>query len=258
MENEHVWQQKIVFALATVDDHGAFEAGGGVVLSRADWDAFALDDLNFSFGTVEFEDLVCAFTHLSFRVEHETATENVHLALIQNSWVALTTLNLLKRWVGSALPDDLVTENLGFHNFLDSVRTHATDHESFEIVGSKRGAFTRHGGPSFALLLRTNFNTNTFTLLHALHISLNTTSQLLSQFIPWNILSRVGSESTSTLFIRGFRINENKLRSGSITIFLAHLVSDWGHSSRLFDRRHLALEVRLHVHLAIASFENWF
>jgi hypothetical protein len=123
---------------------------------------------------VELENLVGALAHLTLGVEHKAASEDVHLVAKAARRVTLPALDHLLRRVGSSLPLNEVLRDGALYDFLNCVRAHTANHIHRVVVRSQGCTLARLGSPPLTLLLGTNLDAESLTLLHTLDVGLDT------------------------------------------------------------------------------------
>ena len=127
--HNHLVVEDARFGLAAVDHHGFLVDGGCVILTGASTEAcrFALGHAPLV--GVKLKQLVCALAHLALFVEHKTAAEDVNFPQVGHRRVTLATLDRLGAAVGDALPNYIVSIDLGSHDFLAYVIIEPPDQE---------------------------------------------------------------------------------------------------------------------------------
>lgn len=190
VQDYHFVVKDPTFSLSTIDDHGLFVDNGAVVFpgARRESGRFAL--LHKSLICIELQELVCAFTNLSLRIEHEASSENVDFAAISYGCMALPALYRLYARIWKSLPNDLISNHFGKDDLLAGIKVQATDQVHVITDGRQGGAFARCRHPQ-RLLRNADFHPETLPLLHSLNIVLQSAHQLVYELVAWDIFSGV-------------------------------------------------------------------
>ena len=127
MTHNHLVIEGAAFSLSAIDDHGLLEDCSDVVLAGTGRETRRLALRHPSLVCVKLKELIGALAHLSLRVPHEAASEDVDLAIEGYCGVTLAALDYLSTRVGNPLPDDLVTVDFGEDDLLASVHVEASN-----------------------------------------------------------------------------------------------------------------------------------
>lgn len=234
MEDNHILANHAILSLTSVNHHTSLVSDSGVIFSRSDGNTFSLDHVNGGGLQIVLKHLISALSHLPLAVEMETTTENEQFLLVMDGGVALTTLNLLLRGEINFFPVDAVAHHSRANDFFDRLAVHATDHVAGVAASGEGCGFTRRRHPGFTLRLNTNFSSKAFSFLHSLHKGLDTSSELLSQLIPGNVVCRIGSESSTSIVFTLLRLNKQNFLLNSISLLHKSLLPLMG--KRVFKR----------------------
>lgn len=161
-----------VFRLTAVNDHRAFIVYSRVVFPHTNRDTFSLKNVDCWVVAVVLDHLVSALSDLALSVEHKATAEHNYLALVMDSWVALSALNNLLRTELCLLPVYWVAHYLSSSYVLDGLVIHAANHVHRSTHLGDRGTLTWWRYPGLTEWLSSHLGSETFPLLHSLDIAL--------------------------------------------------------------------------------------
>jgi len=139
------------------------------------------------------QDLICTLPWLSLHIVHEATSEQVDLTSIRDASMSVTTLNAFYGLEFKILPIGPIGTRRQHGNFIVTLMILSTNQVAIIVNGANGRVLTRCRRPTFttdSLYLRIE----RLSLLHSLYISLQATSQALSELIPWDVIWRRGLE----------------------------------------------------------------
>ena len=179
-----------------------------MIFSWQNIDALGFQYVVSLFNGVVNRNLICAFTDLSFSVEHEAAAECVDFIIEGARGVRLSTLDALLRIVVNVFPlwfvvFDVIrfeTSNSDLSNFFVCIVIETTKKISSMVDSGKWCTFSW----SWLPIINWHFDDGyieTFSLLHSLDVSLETSSQFFNEFVSRDVIGRLSNEKFWAIII---------------------------------------------------------
>ena len=178
MAHDHFVAEDATFDHTTVDYHRLLVNCGDVTFSSACWVPGGLALAHFSVVAVELKKLISAFSDLSLWVEHIAPSKRVDLVVERDRGMALTTLHRLSASVRNPLPNYLAAKDFGHRDLFASGKVESTNQIHVKANCGQSGAFTRCRNP-FWIERLFNVNSEVFTLLHTLNVTLQSPDKFI-------------------------------------------------------------------------------
>ena len=149
--------------------------------------------------------MICALTHLSLPVEHETASKNVDLIHKIYCCVTLSSLNSFCAVVSHSIPVDAVSNDFTLDYIFACVKVESTYHVQSVTASGKSRTFSRCRHP-FGIYHISYINSEALSLLHPLDVILETPDKFISELVLWYIVSWTCCESLIIILLACFII----------------------------------------------------
>lgn len=164
-----------------------------MIFSLLNGDTFGFQHIESLFYCVVYQNLGGTFSELSLSVKHEAASKNIDLIHMGTRTVSASTGYFVVGLILDICPLVIVIMKLELSNFFIGVVVETTKKVAAAIAEGEGGVLSGCWVPVLNRN-RQHFSVEGLLLLHTLDIGLETSSQLLSQLVVRNIITRNSSE----------------------------------------------------------------